>query len=345
MRFSRSIAFAFYFSGLSLAMGQDIHFSQFDETPQLLNPGATGVYNGYLRGIVNYKNQWGAMGNAFNTMAASIDVPLFDYNERKAHMGLGLNFFNDKAGDAGFGLTQVNLCLSGIIPVSKNGMLSLGITGGAAQHKANLSALSWGNQYDGDGFDPLLDSYESTPINSFLYADLGAGIYYEYFSGKSTLDRNEQKRFSIGVAYFHINRPVQKYFSVTEKLYSKLVVNLTGHFDKTGTPLSIVPSGVVFLQGPSMEITPGLALRYRIKNGTKITGFRNETALSIGLHYRVGDAIIPHVKFEMQNFSLGVSYDVNTSAYKDVSHMNGGFEVSLKYSIEKGALFKQKRVI
>ena len=36
---------------------QDVHFSQFNETPQLLNPGATGVYNGYMRGIINYKNQ------------------------------------------------------------------------------------------------------------------------------------------------------------------------------------------------------------------------------------------------------------------------------------------------
>ena len=41
--------------------GQDVHFSQFNETPQLLNPGATGVYNGYMRGIINYKNQWMAM--------------------------------------------------------------------------------------------------------------------------------------------------------------------------------------------------------------------------------------------------------------------------------------------
>ena len=45
---------------------QDIHFSQYNETPQLINPAATGLYNGYVRAIINYKNQWMAMGKAYN---------------------------------------------------------------------------------------------------------------------------------------------------------------------------------------------------------------------------------------------------------------------------------------
>jgi type IX secretion system PorP/SprF family membrane protein len=324
---------------------QDVHFSQFNETPQLLNPGTTGVYNGYIRGAVNYRNQWSAMGNAFTTMAASVDIPMFDYNERKAHLGVGMNFFNDKAGDAAFGLTQVNLCVAGIIPVSRGSKFSMGVSIGGAQHKANLNALTWESQYDGDGFDPLINSNETTPVNSFMYADIGAGIFYEYFSGKATLDRNEQKRFGIGAAYFHINRPTQRYFSVTEKMYSKLVVNVNGFFDKTGTRLSVLPSAIYFLQGPSSELTLGCALRYRIRNGTKITGFYSETGLALGVHYRVKDAIIPSLMFEIQNFGLGVSYDLNISSYKKASNMNGGFEVTLKYHIDKGALFKQKNML
>lgn len=324
---------------------QDIHFSQFNETPQLLNPATTGVYNGYMRGIVNYKNQWTSMGNAFNTMAASFDVPLFDYNERKAHLGLGFNFFNDKAGDAAFGMTQVNLCVAGVIPVSRGSKLSMGVSVGGAQHKANLGALSWGNQYNGDRFDPLVNSGEAAPINSFMYADIGAGIFYEYFSGRATLDRNEQKRFGIGAAYFHINRPTQKYFSVSEKLYSKLVVNINGFFDKSGTPVSFLPSAIFFLQGPNMEVVAGGAIRYRLRDGTKITGFISEVGIALGVHYRVGDAIIPSLSVEMMNLHLGVSYDLNVSSYKSASYMKGGFEISLKYWIQKGALFKQKRMI
>jgi type IX secretion system PorP/SprF family membrane protein len=324
---------------------QDVHFSQFNETPQLLNPATTGVYNGYMRGILNYKNQWAAMGNAFNTYAASFDIPMFDYNERKAHLGAGLNFFNDRAGDSKMGVTHVNLCLAGILPVSKESKFSVGLSLGGAQNKATLSSLQWGNQYNGKDFDTNINSGENTGISAFWYADIGTGMYYEFSKGKNTLDRKEEKRFAIGVAYFHINEPKMKFLSIEEKLYSKWVINMNGHFDKTGTKISILPSAICFMQGPNLEITAGCALRYRIKNGTKITGFYSETGLAIGLHYRVNDAIIPSITFQMKDFSIGVSYDVNVSSYKQASKMNGGAEISLKYFLKKEALFKQKNML
>lgn len=330
---------------ISTSVAQDIHFSQFTETPQLLNPGATGVYNGYMRAIINYKNQWGTMGKAFNTGAASFDIPLFDYNQRKAHIGMGLNFFSDKAGDSQFGLTQVNYCIAAILPVSKESKFSVGVSVGGAQHKANLNALVWGNQYNGSGFDPGAASYETEPTNSFFYLDLGAGAYYEYNSGKITFERNEAKRLGIGFAYYHLNQPTQKYFSVSEKLYGKMVATINGHFDKTGTKLSIRPSAMFVMQGPNTEITAGLALRLRLKNGTKITGFYSESGIALGVNYRVGDAIIPYLFYELKDLGIGISYDLNVSSYKQTTHMKGGVEVSLKYFIQKGALFKRKNMI
>jgi type IX secretion system PorP/SprF family membrane protein len=344
-RFIKYIACTFACLYISTSVAQDIHFSQFNETPQLLNPGATGVYNGYMRAIVNYKNQWMAMGKSFNTEAASLDVPLFDYNEHKAHLGLGINFFNDKAGDSQFGLTQGNLCIAGILPVSRESKFSMGISVGGAQHRANLAAVTWGNQYNGTGFDPTVNSNETAPVGSFMYLDLGAGLYYEYFTGKATLDRNEAKRLAIGAAYYHINRPEQKYFTVTEKLYGKLVATVNGHFDRTGTKVSIRPSAMYVMQGPSSELTVGCAVRYRLKNGTKITGFINETGISVGVHYRLKDAVIPQVYLELGDLGVGISYDINLSSYKAASKMNGGAEISLKYFIQKGALFKQKRML
>lgn len=320
---------------------QDIHFSQLTETPQLLNPGATGVYNGHIRGIINYKNQWKAMGNSFNTTAASVDAPLMNIKKNKAHLGAGLNFFSDKAGDSKFGLTVVNLCVAGIIPVQQGSSLSMGISVGAAQHKANLSSLSWGNQYNGNGFDPSVNTHETTQLNSFYYLDLGAGIYYEYSGAKSKIERNEHSRFGIGIAYFHLNRPGQKYYSISEKLDGKLTCMVNSCFDLTGTKFSILPSAVFFMQGASREITIGSSLRYRIKNGTKITGFSNESGIAFGIHYRFKDAVIPQVYFEIKDISVGFSYDINISSLRNTSHFNGGPEISLRYNMMKGALLKQ----
>ena len=338
--------FSILFSLTALfSMSQDVHFSQYNETPQLLNPGATGVYSGYIRAMVNYKNQWMAMGNAFNTVAASADMPLFDKNEKKAHLGAGINFFSDKAGDSQFGLTQANLCIAAILPVSKESKFSMGLSFGGAQHKVNLSSLNWGNQYDGQGFNTAMSSNETTPTTTFFYFDLGAGIFYEYSNGKVKFARNEKRKIDFGVAYYHINQPTQKYLSVTEKLYGKLVVNVNGFIDRPGTKISFLPSAIFFQQGKAMEITGGCAIRYRYKNDTKITGLMTESAFGIGVYYRYKDAIIPSVFLTLADFSFGVSYDVNVSSYRETSKYNGGVEVFLKYNILKGALFKQKNMI
>ncbi len=334
--------FGFFFASCVALHAQDLHFSQYNETPQLINPGSTGMYDGALRAIINYKNQWQSMGNAFNTMAASFDAPIVGKKANKAHLGLGLNFFNDKAGDAKVGLTVVAVSMSGILPVNRESSFSLGISVGGAQNKANYAALRWGDQYNGTGFDATINSNEPFAQPSSFYTDLSAGVNYEYYNGKNAMDRNEQKRLAIGVAYFHMNRPEQQYFSLTEKLYGKYVLNINGFFDISGTSVSIVPSFVAFLQGPSREYNIGALVRYRLKNSTKVTGFISESGISIGAHYRFKDAFIPQVNFEIVNFSIGVSYDLNMSSYSSVSRYNGGAEISLKYLISRGAKWQQK---
>ena len=345
MVFKKIFTTFLFFVSVILLTAQDIHFSQFNETPQLLNQGATGVYSGYLRGIVNYKNQWSAMGNAFNTVAASFDMPFFDKNEKKAHVGAGFNVFSDKAGDSKFGLTQMNLCIAGIIPVSKRGKLSLGVSVGGAQHTATIAGLQWGNQYDGAGFNTAINSNEASSLNSFNYLDLGAGLYYEMSTKKIKFSRNELGKFSIGISYFHLNQPIQKYFAISEKLYGKLVVNVAANIDVKESKISFQPSAIYFLQGKASEVTAGCSIKYRIKNDTKFTGLIRESSVALGIYYRYRDAIIPEVCFSTGNFLFGFSYDINISSYKTVSKYNGGAEISLKYNMMKGALFKQKNMI
>src|SRR3954468_20850834 len=86
-------------SGL-LMQGQDIHFSQANETPLFLSPANTGFFNGYIRATANYRNQWSSMNKAFQTQAIAIDGGLFRSKKRQAFMGLGLTIFRDQAGVA-----------------------------------------------------------------------------------------------------------------------------------------------------------------------------------------------------------------------------------------------------
>jgi hypothetical protein len=45
----------------------------------------------------------------------------------------------------------------------------------------------------------------------------------------------------------------------------------------------------------------------------------------------------------MGKYAIGVAYDMNISQYRQVSKLNGGFEIYLKFMNLDDALFKRKR--
>ena len=60
------------------AHAQDIHFSQFYQSPLNLNPAMTGVMNCNHRLVANYRNQWASIlkKNAYNTISVRIETPV-----------------------------------------------------------------------------------------------------------------------------------------------------------------------------------------------------------------------------------------------------------------------------
>lgn len=327
----------------SALSAQDIHFSQLQEAPLLLNPASTGFYDGYHRAILNYKNQWAGMGNPYKTLGASYDTPIIGNTKgERAHLGLGASLFKDKAGDGAFGTMQAGLSVAGLVPVSAFGKFSAGLQANFAQHSGDITKLIWGTQHNGVNFDPALPSNEAASINTFNYLDLGAGIMFEYSSARGTLTGKEVNKFSIGAAMFHLNKPKQEFLGPGEKLAPRLVVHAGGRYDLPSTPFSIIPSAVFMNQAKASEVIFGAVARYRLKTGTKITGFSSESALGFGVNYRLKDAVIPQLYYEIAGYGIGISYDVNLSSYKEVSKMNGGLEISLRYTNWQGALYKKK---
>ena len=63
--------FILFSSGNLIA--QDIHFSQVNMTPLLLNPAQAGA-EASMRGTVNYRNQWSSVTSPFVTIAAAFDM-------------------------------------------------------------------------------------------------------------------------------------------------------------------------------------------------------------------------------------------------------------------------------
>lgn len=326
------------------ASAQDIHFSQIQEAPLWLNPANTGFFNGYMRAVANYRSQWAAMGNAFQTMAVSIDGNVGKIRKNKAYAGLGLFVFNDRAGAAKIGTTQAQLHANAIVKASRNSKIAGGIYLGVNQNSATYAALTYGNQYNGKEIDQSLATGEIVNYTSFVNSDVGAGVNYEYSSATSDMTRDDIFSLKIGAAVHHINKPVQRFSSGSVyRVPMRFVGNVQARIDIRDTKLSILPSLVYLQQASAMEIIAGTHVRFRFKNGTKLTGNKTEAGLNVGIYYRVNDAIVPQINLDMGKYAIGVSYDYNVSKFNQVSKGMGGFEIYLKFMTLDDALFKRKR--
>lgn len=328
----------------SLSYSQDVHFSQIQECPLWLNPANAGFMNGYFRAVANYRNQWAAMGNAYQTMALSVDASTLKTKKGKAYLGMGLFVFNDRAGVAKMGSTQAQIHLNAIIKTSKKSKLGGAVYLGFNQNSANYAALTYESQYNGKEIDNTLGTGEAVTYASFISSDVGVGLNYEFSSANIDMLRDDIFSLKIGGAVHHLNQPVQKFASgSTYKLPMRFVGNIQSRIDIKGTKVAILPSLIFLSQGTASEITVGTHIRYRFKNPTKVTGMKSETGLNIGVYYRVGDAIIPQINVDLGKYAVGVAYDLNISKYKMVSNYQGGFEIYFKFMTLDDALFKRKR--
>lgn len=325
-------------------VAQDLHFTQTIQTPLLINPASTGVFDGWERASINHRNQWLGANTQFMSTAIAIDANFGKtYLNDQAHMGVGLMFFNDVGGDGSFGHQQGSVSLSGILPMGGYGhTLSAGIQGGYGQRSVNVNNLTFMNQWDGTGFDPTLASGEGNIGNSFVYLDASAGLFYMYDGGQNTFSRNNDFKFQFGISGYHLNAPELRFNTGVseERMLRKFVAHTRVIAEIPGSVWSIDASAAQFKQGGHYETILGALMRYRFENGTKITGLAHDAYVSFGAYFRVKDALVPTVMIDWRGFQFGVSYDVTVSQLRTA--YTGSLEFSLSYRNLHDSLFKSK---
>lgn len=318
-----------------IVSGQDVHFSQFNYAPLSLNPANAGAFSGDHRIIANYRSQWKSISRSYTTYGLSYDMGILKGKLNGGILGLGIQLFNDQAGDNKMGQTMVNISMAYHLPLNKYNMLTAGIQGGIAQKRIDMGSMQWDSQYDPsftDGYNPSLPSNETMSFNSFLYGDIGAGLMWSFNSNATTLSSNDSKKVNVGVSLFHMNRPKQTFSDIpSKKMDMKMTVHVNSLIGFRNTNFSILPTAVWFMQGPSNEVIFGSLFRFRLNDPSKYTNFVTETSVALGLFYRWNDAFIISGQMEWRNFLLSLSYDVNTSKLAAASKSAGGLEVSLRY--------------
>lgn len=297
---------------------QDIHFSQFWETPLLRNPSLAGLFEGDIRVQAIYRDQWNSLTNAYRTGSLNLENKVA-IGQGADYLTIGLQTFFDRAGTIGWMTTQF---LPGInyhksLSETKNRYLSLGAMGGWVQRRFDPSKMTTNTTYETGG------TGENISNTSFGYIDGSIGLSYNAQIGERATDN-----FYAGVAYHHFNRPQQSYYyrNANVELNPKWVFS-------AGMKWSLSDQGFVTLladhsrQGKFEQTVAGAL--YGIRIGTDP---ENSThAIQAGAFMRLQEAFIPVIKLDIGNISASFSYDITISNLTPFNQGRGGFEAGFIY--------------
>lgn len=316
------------------AISQDYHFSQFRETPILINPAQTAL-NKDVRVVLNYKDQWSSVATPFKTFAVSGEYAINHKKGKDSYMGVGLQVVSDKAGDAKMGTTLGLLSFNGIVGISRNVKLAVGLVGGYGQRSVNAGALQWGDQYVNGGYKAENPTAEVVSNSAFNFPDLGAGIAFSYGRGAKYISANDGLKAIVGVSAYHFGVPKYTFYSggttTTDKLNTKITAHGSVSIGIESSNLLVIPEFIFVRQGSLQEINLGSMFKFILSEESRYTKNKKASAYTLGAHYRVKDALIFTGMFEYSNYSIGLSYDTNISKLTSASKLRGGMEVSLRF--------------
>jgi type IX secretion system PorP/SprF family membrane protein len=310
-----------------LVSAQDIHFSQYYNSPLTINPALSGITRGDIRIIGTYRSQWSSALSPYSTFHGAADWKYFNPKRTKGFFSAGVTFNYDDAGDSNLRTTNFGISGAYTLAIGEENFLTFGVMTGFGQRAFDLNNLTWDNQFNGDVFDPNRDSREQFDRTSFFYPDFNLGINWH---GQQ---KDTRSRLNVGVAAFHVNRPDQSFIKsddvnlpVRWSLYFLPVIQITEKIDLLGY-------GTAQIQGPDFEAIGGGAGRFHLN-----TNRAREMAIQLGLSYRfnsIGDAIIPGIELHYQVWRVGFTYDVNISGFSEATNRNGGPEINVRYLIQK----------
>lgn len=316
--------FGFFLSGLVLA--QDPQFSQFYAAPLYLNPGYTGTIKD-SRLILNHRNQWPALPQAFVTYAMS-----FDYSYPELNSGFGLMAFTDKAGTANLRNTNLSGFYSYKVHLQDKWVLSPGIQFSYVNRSLDFTKLVFGSQLGSGGLGAPIDP-DMSNLQNVHFFDFSSGI----------VAYNE--KIWIGMAAHHMNQPNTTFIDDEARLPMKFTahagfkVPLYKGPRKLDRINSIAPSFIYKRQGSFDQLDIGLHFFYE--------------PIMLGLWYRGiplqstepgdynQDAVVVLFGLKFAQFDVGYSYDITVSRLG--ANVGGAHEISLRYEFDMGSSKRVKR--
>lgn len=315
----------------NLCHAQGIHFSQYYNAPLLLNPANTALMpDADYRVGVNYRSQWATIPVPYKTTSAYADFQVFRNKNLTNWLGLGIAFWNDKAGDGNLSLSQFQGLVAYHVQMGESSMLSAGISASSVQRKVDFDKLTFDRQWDGFVFDRTLSNGEHGYTVKTNYFDLAAGINYAFFP-------NENVYLKVGFGMAHITQPKESFYGQTNQLGLRPTANIDLLL-KAGYNVIINPSFYYTNQKGASELLYGTLFKVNV-SGTDKTN----TSLILGAFHRWDEAIVAEFGMQFNQWTIMTSYDFTVSTLSPANKSQGAFEIGIMYQGFYGEFSRNRR--
>ncbi|MFY0598981.1 MAG: PorP/SprF family type IX secretion system membrane protein [Cyclobacteriaceae bacterium] len=312
--------------GSKYLLAQDIHFSQFNMQPLMINPALAGDYEGSLRLSVINRRQWGQLGVPIQTTGASVESKIWLNGD---FLTLGLQFINDKTTQTGY-ITNKGYFTAAYQKTIQRHVLHAGLQIGYADTRLNPDQ-TFPSQFDAStgGFDSSLGNGESNIDFGNGLLDINAGFFW------STV-YNELYRFRTGLSLAHVNFPDEAQSTNVSRTGIRYLLQHSTEARLSRKWSGISLSQLMYTEGAKEFITYLKGKRH----------FEDHLTISAGVGYRgyvlENDAVIFVLESEYHFMKLGVSYDWNVSSLSNETQKTS---VEFSLSIRTPAPKKRKPVL
>ena len=295
-------------------MAQDIHVSQYDASPLLLNSALTGMQKDLkFRFVHQYRNQWDAVTRkSYLSSALAYDMPM------QQKWGAGAYILNDNSSRTYNSFSFVLSGANDITSANEKFRLCVGIQAGIIFKTLKYNRYTFDKQYTQGTFDEDLPSGENFEKSKRLLPEVNFG--FGYFNTNEAIKYHPYG----GIAIAHCTFPKSNFLAEGEVSHLSLKYSIYGGSGYTiNDNFQINPNLLVMKQQSAWEINAGLKTYYNM-------GSSDFTLIS-GINYRVKDAVIGQIGIFFKNFIYRISYDLNISKLKTYSNFKGGLEFSLTF--------------
>lgn len=325
-----------FFALTSLAgFGQDYHFANSIQLPQLLNPGATGGGSVHRTRIAAlYRGQWDNLvsRHAYQGAAVFAEMRFCLQNSRKNFYALGVGVQHDFSPLGYFYNSNGMLTAAYHQHLGSETFAAAGGGLGGLAMGVSPERLKFDEQFQNGAYDPSNSNGENFLRDNIFQPDLSAGFALY----------NNKQGWSAGMSWRHLNKPVYSLQGDENRLGVGMILYGACSIWKTRAYGQSLQGRVLYRR---QSATGSDSRQWQTMAGVFYqTGFSGQTGMKMtaGAYLRGGslpgaalavNTLVPVLQFGDDRFSTLISYDVDIARTR--SRFSGGLELVFQASFGK----------